>query len=119
MNWTHFVNMGSFLPNPGSFNESAYRGRQMLGGIAKQKCALQNGFFEKSFKRIFEREALSDPLRLARQYRIQQAKKNLSKAFLPCNGVKKPWEHTDTYTDETRISIKIHQDIHIKIVNKM
>nr|XP_046262701.1 UPF0602 protein C4orf47 homolog isoform X2 [Scatophagus argus]XP_046262702.1 UPF0602 protein C4orf47 homolog isoform X2 [Scatophagus argus]XP_046262704.1 UPF0602 protein C4orf47 homolog isoform X2 [Scatophagus argus] len=71
------------------FNESACRGRQMQAGIAKQRCALQSGFFEKSFKRIFEREALSDPLRLARQNRIQQAKKNLSKAFLPSNGVKK------------------------------
>lgn len=82
--------MGPFLPNAGPFNESAYRGRQMQAGIAKQKCALQNGFLEKSFKRIFEHEALSDSLRLARQFRIQQAKKNLSKAFLPSNGVKKP-----------------------------
>ncbi|XP_042348702.1 UPF0602 protein C4orf47 homolog [Plectropomus leopardus] len=79
--------------NPSSnrpFNESAYRNRQMQAGVAKQRCALQNGFFEKSFKRVFEREALNDPLRLARQSRIQQAKKNLGKAFLPCNGVKKP-----------------------------
>ncbi|XP_070693439.1 cilia-and flagella-associated protein 96 [Pempheris klunzingeri] len=72
------------------FNESAHRSRQMQAGIAKQRCALQSGFFDKSFKRIFEREALSDPLRLARQYRIQQTKKNLGKAFLPCNGIKKP-----------------------------
>uniref|UniRef100_A0A8D0A6F1 Cilia-and flagella-associated protein 96 n=1 Tax=Sander lucioperca TaxID=283035 RepID=A0A8D0A6F1_SANLU len=72
------------------FNESAYRSRQMQAGVAKQRCALQNGFFDKSFKRIFEREALSDPLRLARQNRIQLTKKNLGKAFLPCNGVKKP-----------------------------
>ncbi|XP_074503933.1 cilia-and flagella-associated protein 96 isoform X1 [Sebastes fasciatus] len=72
------------------FNESAYRSKQMQAGIAKQRCALQNGFFDKSFKRIFEREALSDPLKLARQNRIQQANKNLAKAFLPCNGVKRP-----------------------------
>ncbi|XP_060905050.1 cilia-and flagella-associated protein 96 [Labrus mixtus] len=72
------------------FNESAYLSRQMQAGIAKQRCALQSGFFEKSFNRIFEREALSDPLRQARQNRIQQAKKNLGKAFLPCNSVKKP-----------------------------
>lgn len=82
--------MAFSLPNQGPFNESAYRGRQMQAGMAKQKCALQSGLFETSFKRIFEHEALSDPLRLARQYRIQQSKKNLSKAFLPCNGVKKP-----------------------------
>lgn len=81
--------MVSLLSNLGNFNDSAYHGRQMQAGIAKQRCALQNGFFDKSFKRIFEHEALNDPLRLARQYRIQQSKKNLSKAFLPCNGVKK------------------------------
>ncbi|XP_047441410.1 UPF0602 protein C4orf47 homolog [Mugil cephalus] len=72
------------------FNEAAYQSRQMQAGFAKQRCALQNGFFEKSFKRIFEHEALSDPLRQARQNHIQQAKKNLGKAFLPSNGVKKP-----------------------------
>ncbi|XP_038555465.1 UPF0602 protein C4orf47 homolog [Micropterus salmoides] len=77
-------------PTNRPFNESAYRSRQMQAGFAKQRCALQSGFFDKSFKRIFEREALSDPTRLARQNRIQQAKKNLGKAFLPCNGVKKP-----------------------------
>lgn len=72
----------------------------MQVGVAKQRCALQNGFFEKSFKRVFEREALSDPVKLARQNRIQQAKKNLGKAFLPCNGVKKPWENTHTNTPQ-------------------
>ncbi|XP_062282004.1 cilia-and flagella-associated protein 96 [Scomber scombrus] len=76
-------------PTNRPFNESAYRSRQIQAGIAKQRCALQSGFFDKSFKRIFEREALSDPVRLTRQYRIQQAKKNLGKAFLPCNGIKK------------------------------
>ena len=84
--------------NPGPFNESAYRSRQIQAGIALQHCALQSGFFEKSYKRIFEHEALSDPLRLARQNRIQQAKKNLGKAFVPYSGVKKPWENTHTQT---------------------
>ncbi|CAN9514535.1 unnamed protein product [Ophioblennius macclurei] len=71
------------------FRELAFRSQQMQAGVARQRCALQSGFFDKSFKRIFEREALSDPLKLARQIRLQQAKKNLGKAFLPCNGVKK------------------------------
>ncbi|XP_059202787.1 UPF0602 protein C4orf47 homolog [Centropristis striata] len=86
-----YISVGDkFTPSTNRpFNESAYRSRQMQAGISKQRCALQNGFFDKSFKRIFEREALSDPLRLARQNRIQQAKKNLGKTFLPCNGVKK------------------------------
>nr|XP_020466960.1 UPF0602 protein C4orf47 homolog [Monopterus albus] len=71
------------------FNESAYRSRQMQAGVPRERCALQTGFFEKSYKRIFEREALSDSLRLTRQNHLQQAKKNLGKAFLPSNGVKK------------------------------
>lgn len=74
----------------GPFNESAYRGRQMQAGAARQKCALQSGFFDSTYRRIFEHEADSDPVRLERQYRIQQSKKNLSKAFLPCSGAKNP-----------------------------
>ncbi|KAM7417061.1 hypothetical protein PAMA_016935 [Pampus argenteus] len=76
-------------PTNRAFNESAYHNRQIQAGVAKQRCALQSGFFDKTFKRIYEQEALSDPVRLARQNRIQQAKKNLGKAFLPCNGIKK------------------------------
>ncbi|XP_040904660.1 UPF0602 protein C4orf47 homolog [Toxotes jaculatrix] len=87
-----YISIGDKYTSPTNrpFNESAYHSRQMQVGVARGRCALQSGFFDKSFKRIFEREALSDPLRLARQNRIQQAKKNLGKAFLPCNSVKKP-----------------------------
>lgn len=92
------VDLMSFIWNPGPFNESAHRSRQMLAGVSKQRCALQNGFFDQSFKRIFEREALSDPVRLARQNRNQQNNKNLGKAFLPCNRVTQPWEITHTQT---------------------
>ncbi|XP_026212869.1 UPF0602 protein C4orf47 homolog isoform X2 [Anabas testudineus] len=88
----NYISIGDKYTSPINrpFNETAYHGRQMQAGVATQRYTLQSGFFEKSFKRIFEREALSDPVRLARQHRIQQAKKNLGKAFLPCNGVKKP-----------------------------
>lgn len=79
-----------FSSNQGPFNESAYRGRQMQAGVAKHKCALQSGFFDSTYRRIFEHEAESDPVRLERQYRIEQSKKNLSKAFLPCSGAKNP-----------------------------
>ncbi|XP_072288361.1 cilia-and flagella-associated protein 96 [Eucyclogobius newberryi] len=77
-------------PNNRPFNESAHRSRQMQAGGTAQRCALQNGFFEKTFNRIFEHEALNDQIRLARQYRNQQAKKILGKAFLPSNAIKKP-----------------------------
>lgn len=102
----------NFFPKPGPFNESAYYGRQMQAGMAKQRCALQSGFFDKSFKRVFEREAMSDPLRLARQNRILQAKKNLGKAFLPCNGAKKLWENTHRLTIGNK-NINMHQNIHL------
>ncbi|KAM8733133.1 cilia-and flagella-associated protein 96 [Acanthopagrus schlegelii] len=87
-----YISVGDKYTAPSNrpFNESAYRSRQMQVGVAKQQCALQSGYFDKTFKRIFEHEALSDPLKLTHQNRIQQAKKNLGKAFLPCNGVKKP-----------------------------
>lgn len=79
-----------FSSNPGPFNESAYRGRQMQAGVARHKCALQSGFFDSAFRRIFEHEAETDPVRLERQYRIERSKKNLGKAFLPCSGTKNP-----------------------------
>ncbi|XP_036407860.1 UPF0602 protein C4orf47 homolog [Megalops cyprinoides] len=71
------------------FNESAQKNKQMLCGGPKEKSGLQAGYFDNQFKRIFEREAFTDPLKLRRQYRMQQAKKNLGKAFLPSNGEKK------------------------------
>ncbi|XP_028815499.1 cilia-and flagella-associated protein 96 isoform X2 [Denticeps clupeoides] len=72
------------------FNESAQKDKQMLTGGAKTKSALQAGYFDPQFKRIFEREALTDPVKLQRQHRMQEAKKNLGKAFLPGGGEAKP-----------------------------
>ncbi|XP_023670472.1 cilia-and flagella-associated protein 96 [Paramormyrops kingsleyae] len=71
------------------FNESAQRNKQMLAGIPKKKCGLQVGYFDSQFGRVFEGEAFSDPLKLRRQYRMQQAKRNLGKAFLPSSGEKR------------------------------
>ncbi|XP_016147459.1 cilia-and flagella-associated protein 96 isoform X3 [Sinocyclocheilus grahami] len=71
------------------FNDSAYKNKQMLSGPGKSKSALQVGYFDTQFKRIFEREALTDPVKIERQYRIQQTKRNIGKAFLPSNGEKK------------------------------
>ncbi|XP_012684706.1 UPF0602 protein C4orf47 homolog [Clupea harengus] len=71
-------------------NESAYKNKQMQTSVPKRKSGLQSGFFDTQFKRIFEREALSDPVKQNRQYRIQQSKKNIGKTFLPSNGEKKP-----------------------------
>uniref|UniRef100_A0A3B4D2M2 Cilia-and flagella-associated protein 96 n=2 Tax=Pygocentrus nattereri TaxID=42514 RepID=A0A3B4D2M2_PYGNA len=72
------------------FNESAQKNKQMLCGGPKKKSALQAGYFDTQFKRIYEKEALTDLVKIQRQYKIQQAKKNLGKAFLPSSGEKKP-----------------------------
>ncbi|KAK2838695.1 hypothetical protein Q7C36_013509 [Tachysurus vachellii] len=70
-------------------NEAAYKNKQMLISGSKKKSALQAGYFDTRFKRIFENEALTDHLKIQRQYQIQQAKKNLTNAFLPSSGEKK------------------------------
>ncbi|XP_066505604.1 cilia-and flagella-associated protein 96 isoform X2 [Hoplias malabaricus] len=72
------------------FNESAHKNKQILCGGHKTKSALQAGYFDTQFKRIFEKEALTDLIKIQRQYRINQAKRNLGKAFLPSSGEKKP-----------------------------
>ncbi|XP_063045524.1 cilia-and flagella-associated protein 96 [Engraulis encrasicolus] len=72
------------------FNDSAHKSKQMQTSGPKKKSGLQAGYFDAHFKRIFEREALNDPVKLARQCRNQQSKKNIGKAFLPSNGEKRP-----------------------------
>ncbi|NXS95718.1 CD047 protein, partial [Jacana jacana] len=73
-----------------AFNEAAGKNRQMLPGGTKVLSALQAGYFEPQFVRIFNGEAYSDPVQLRRRYRLAESKKNLGKAFLPTNGDKLP-----------------------------
>lgn len=77
----------TFLKGP--FNEAAHKSKQMLVSGPKKKSALQAGYFDTQFKRIFENEAMTDLIKIQRQYQIQQAKKNLAKAFLPSSVEKK------------------------------
>ncbi|XP_064005081.1 cilia-and flagella-associated protein 96 isoform X2 [Pogoniulus pusillus] len=72
------------------FNEAASKNRQMLPGGTKTLSALQEGYFEPQFVRIFEGEAYSNPVQLRRRYRLAESKKNVGKAFLPSNGDKLP-----------------------------
>ncbi|KAK7112170.1 cilia-and flagella-associated protein 96-like isoform X2 [Littorina saxatilis] len=72
-----------------AFNEAAGKGKQLLPGGAKVKAATQAGYFTDKFGRVFDGESYSDPIQLRRRYRLEQAKKNLSKPFLPSNGDKK------------------------------
>lgn len=85
-----YITVGYTSTFLGPFNDSAHKNKQMQTTVPKRKSGLQAGYFDTQFKRIFEREALSDPVKLNRQYRIQQSKKNIGKAFLPTNGEKKP-----------------------------
>ncbi|XP_064305670.1 cilia-and flagella-associated protein 96 isoform X1 [Phalacrocorax carbo] len=72
------------------FNEAASKNRQMLPGGTKTLSALQAGYFEPQFVRIFDGEAYANPVQLRRRYRLAESKKNLGKAFLPSNGDKLP-----------------------------
>ncbi|XP_051821454.1 UPF0602 protein C4orf47 homolog isoform X1 [Antechinus flavipes] len=71
------------------FNEAAGKNRQMLPGGSKMMSGLQQGFFEPQFLRIFEGEGYVSLNQLRRRYMLEEAKKNISKAFLPSNGEKK------------------------------
>ncbi|XP_075466315.1 cilia-and flagella-associated protein 96 [Ascaphus truei] len=85
-----YISIGDKYVSAGSkpFNEAASKDKQMLPGGAKTMANLLGGYFDVQYKRVFTGESYSDPFRQRRQYRIQQAKKNLGKAFLPPNGEK-------------------------------
>ncbi|KAM5193282.1 cilia-and flagella-associated protein 96 [Mantella aurantiaca] len=87
-----YISIGDKYAPPGSkpFNEAASKNRQMIPGGSKSMANTLGGYFDGQFKRTFEGESYSDPFKQRRQYRMQQAKKNLGKAFLPSNGEKKP-----------------------------
>ncbi|KAM5264259.1 cilia-and flagella-associated protein 96 [Ctenodactylus gundi] len=71
------------------FNEAANKNRQMLPGGSKQMSHLQAGYFDAQFARIFEGEGYVNMNQVRRRFMMEQAKKNLSKAFLPSSGEKK------------------------------
>ncbi|XP_029650335.1 UPF0602 protein C4orf47 homolog [Octopus sinensis] len=54
----------------------------------KKISATQAGYFTETFSRVMDGEAYCDPVRLARQYRQKESKKNLGKEFIPSSGFK-------------------------------
>ncbi|XP_062069077.1 cilia-and flagella-associated protein 96 [Lepus europaeus] len=72
------------------FNEAASKNRQMLPGGSKGMSDLQAGYFDSQFGRIFEGEGYVNLNQVRRQHLMEEAKKNLGKAFLPSSGDKKP-----------------------------
>jgi len=91
---TGYISLGDRYPkvDPRSrvFNEAAYKGKQMLPGGSKTRSALQAGYFEGGFKRIMEKEAYTDSIKMRRHDRLNQNKKNISsKPFYPSSFTKK------------------------------
>ncbi|KAH0507755.1 UPF0602 protein, partial [Microtus ochrogaster] len=72
------------------FNEAASKNRQMLPGGSKEMSHLQAGYFEPQFARVFEGEGYVSLNQVRRRHMMAEAKKNLSKAFIPSSGEKKP-----------------------------
>ena len=60
----------------------------MLPGGSKSKSALQAGYFDKTFNRIMQQEAYSDPVKRRRQERLEKGKANIGKAFIPSQPAK-------------------------------
>jgi len=71
-----------------AFNVAAHKGKQMLPGGSKSKSALQAGYFDKTFNRIMQQEAYSDPVKRRRQERLEKGKANIGKAFIPSQPAK-------------------------------
>ncbi|XP_073910952.1 cilia-and flagella-associated protein 96 isoform X2 [Castor canadensis] len=71
------------------FNEAASKNRQMLPGGTKVMSSLQAGYFDPQFVRIFEGEGYINLNQVRRRFMMEEAKKNLSKAFVPSSGEKK------------------------------
>ncbi|XP_041080082.1 UPF0602 protein C4orf47 homolog isoform X2 [Polyodon spathula] len=90
-----YITIGDKYTSPYNRNFSAAdsKNKQMLPGGSKVRSALQEGYFDSQFKRIFEKEAYSDPVKQRRQFKMQQSKKNIGKPFLPSNGEKKPYHN--------------------------
>ncbi|VFV22943.1 Hypothetical predicted protein [Lynx pardinus] len=72
------------------FNDAASKNKQMLPGGSKAMSNLQAGYFDPHFVRIFEGEGYVNLNQVRRRHMMEEAKKNLGKAFLPSNGDKKP-----------------------------
>lgn len=71
------------------FNEAAEKGKQMLTEGSKDRSALQAGYFQKGFTRVFEGESYTDPIKIRRQNRLKEMQKNIAKPFLPSSGEKR------------------------------
>ena len=77
-------------PNSKPFSESAGKGKQMAVEGGKTKSGLQGGYFGKTFDRIMQGEAYTDIVKIRRNNRLEESKKNIGKSWIPSNGNKRP-----------------------------
>ncbi|OBS64718.1 hypothetical protein A6R68_06743 [Neotoma lepida] len=113
----------AFFPRP--FNEAASKKRQMLPGGSKQMSSLQAGYFDPQFTRIFEGEGYVSMNQVRRQYMMAESKKNLSKAFIPSSGEKKPYanitigkqlSHSADLYDAAKLNFKKDNEEHHRLL---
>ncbi|GFT49566.1 UPF0602 protein C4orf47 homolog [Nephila pilipes] len=78
------------VPQKIEFTDAWKKGKQMMTNCTKSKNGTQDGYFDKSFPRVFEGEAYMDVIRLRRLHRLREAKKTQDKKFIYSNPPKKP-----------------------------
>nr|XP_058145784.1 UPF0602 protein C4orf47 homolog isoform X2 [Dasypus novemcinctus] len=107
------------------FNETASKNRQMLPGGSKEMSNLQPGYFDPRFVRIFEGEGYINLNQVRRRHMMEEAKKNLSKAFLPSSGDKKPYAnitigkqlpHSVDFYDAPKVNYKTENETHRRLI---
>ncbi|XP_078534992.1 cilia-and flagella-associated protein 96 [Lissotriton helveticus] len=84
------------------FNEAASKNRQMIPGGSKMKSALQAGYFDPVFKRVFDSEAYSDPVKQRRLFRMEESKKNVGQVFRPNDGEKKRYAENERHRSQLK-----------------
>lgn len=92
----------SNVPFAASFNKDSNEGKQMMTNCTKRKGPTMDGYFDKEFSRVFEGEAYTDKIRIARMYRLKIAEKILNTTFRPNSPTKKPsgkGSYFGTFTD--------------------
>jgi len=74
----------SFVP----INVNAGKGKQFANPFPKERAANQDGYFEDTFKRIYEKEAYSDIIRMRRLHRLKERQRSIAGHFIPTTAEK-------------------------------
>jgi hypothetical protein len=87
-----YITIGDKYASKGnkSMNTAAEKGRQMMTSCTKARSGLQTGYFNEKFDRIMEGEAYTDIVKIRRKQRINEARRNLGKSWVPTSDTKRP-----------------------------